>query len=383
MARLGLCAAAACTLATPAWSETAGQAAGKPGSRIYEDEASWENPQSVRPTEDQLFAHTPYTHDWQARSYYWLGMLDAGYVAVINPFQWTYGILGSWGLNIIILDPQGRVFNYDGKLGDGSPRTAPHGMEIRAGSTLIVSEGAVHHWQISVPGFSCNLSFNNILPAWIPGDGVARYTASGDFYSRYSLPAPWAELAGTLSVFGATIPADGQCLLDSSETLLPLTRTNAEIRAFRAFSPPGTPSDERWMLNQLTTISHPAFGSLHLPMLLLAHGGSWVLTTKDFVAEPFAWDALADPPYPYPVRFTVRAQQRGITLEGTFTASRPYHITDVFARMPRIFRAVATLFLKRPVIYRMLGDFSGTVTSPDGTVQQLSLIGQAEYVVAK
>jgi len=57
---------------------------------------------------------------------------------------------------------------------------------------------------------------------------------------------------------------------------------NAATQAARVWSPPGTPRADRWFVGMLTTISHSGFGSLRLPMLLVAHGDRWVFTTKEF-----------------------------------------------------------------------------------------------------
>ena len=95
------------------------------------------------------------------------------------------------------------------------------------------------------------------------------------------------------------------------------------------------------------------------------------------------WGVIDDPPYPFPSRYRVEAGKQGERLSGTLSCDRPYYVTDVFARLPGIFRAVATLFFKRPVIYRLRASFDGSVTSFDGTVTPLRLAGQAEYAITK
>jgi len=349
--------------------------------RIYDSPWNWEHPNELRLTEDETFPHTPYEGDWQCHSFYWLGRLDAGYVVVMSPFQWRYGAIHTWGLYVIVRDPRGRVFNWDGKIGDGSPDVAPRGMRVSSGNTRFESSVGVHRWTIDVPGFSCDFTFTNVLPAWKPGSGVSWF--DGEHYTAYSLPAPWAELSGTMNVNGETVDAAGQCLLDTSETLLPLTRTNAESQAVRVWSPPGTPRADRWFIGTLTTVSHPGFGSLKLPMLMVAHGDRWVLTTKQYTFDFVEMATLDDPPYPYPARIAVRARDQGCTLEGVFTSDSPYWITDIFQRLPKMFRTIASWFVKRPVIFRNLARFEGTVTRPDGVATRLVLSGQAEFMYTK
>ncbi len=346
--------------------------------RIYDGAWNWEHPNGLRLTEAELFPRTPYVRDWQSHSYYWLARLDTGHVVVLSPFQWRYGALGTWGMYVIVRDPRGRVFTWDGKLGDGSPEVAPIGMHIAAGSTRFESDGGTHHWVVDVPGFSCDVTFTNVLPAWKPGNGIARF--DDGHYTTYSLPAPWADLSGTMTVDGETVDAAGQCLLDASETLLPVTRATSVCQAARVWSPSGTPRGDRWFIGTLTTITHPAYGSLRLPMLLVAHGDQWVFTTMDYTFELAEMTTPDDPPYPYPARIVVRASDRGYGLEGVFAIDPPYWITDIFQRLPQLFRTIASWFVKRPVIYRNLARFEGTVTGPDGRATRLELSGQAEFM---
>ena len=350
-------------------------------ARIYDGAWNWQHPNELRVTEDEMFPHTPYERDWQSRSYYWLGRLDSGHVVVLGPFQWRYGSLGAWGLYVVVRDPRGRVFSWDGKLGDGSPEVAPGGMRVSAGNTRFESRVGVHRWSVEVPGFSCDFTFANVLPAWKPGSGVARF--DDGHYTTYGLPAPWADLAGTMTVNGETVDAAGQCLFDTSETLLPLTRANTEIQAARVWSPPGTPRADRWFIGTLTTVSHPGYGSVKLPMLLVARGDRWLFTTMHYTFAFTEMAELDDPPYPYPSRMAVSARDQGYALEGVFTSDPPYWITDVFQRLPKVFRGIASLFVKRPVIYRNLTRFEGTVTGPDGGATRLELTGQAEFVFTR
>jgi hypothetical protein len=350
-------------------------------ARIYDGAWNWQHPNELRVTEDEMFPHTPYERDWQSRSYYWLGRLDSGHVVVLGPFQWRYGSLGAWGMYVVVRDPRGRVFSWDGKLGDGSPEVAPGGMRVSAGNTRFESRVGVHRWTVEVPGFSCDFTFTNVLPAWKPGSGLARF--DDEHYTTYGLPAPWADLSGTMTVNGETVDAAGQCLFDTSETLLPLTRANTEIQAARVWSPPGTPRADRWFIGTLTTVSHPGYGSVKLPMLLVARGDRWLFTTMHYTSTFTEMAELDDPPYPYPSRMAVSARDQGYALEGVFTSDPPYGITDVFQRLPKVFRGIASLFVKRPVIYRNLTRFEGTLTRPDGSATRLELTGQAEFVFTR
>jgi len=92
---------------------------------------------------------------------------------------------------------------------------------------------------------------------------------------------------------------------------------------------------------------------------------------------------LDDPPYPYPTRVVLRARDRGYALEGVYTLPTMYYFTDVFQRLPKLFRTIASWFVKRPVITRNLARFEGTVSFPDGSTARLDLTGQAEFVIMR
>jgi hypothetical protein len=370
-APLLLAAALAVTAAAPPRAE--GQ------SRVFEGRWNWEHPNELRLAEDEVFPHTPYGRGWRNHSFYWLGRLDNGCIVVMNSFQWRYGALGAWGMYVIVRDPGGRVFTWDGKIED--PEAAPRGMRVVAENARFESRTGWHRWAVNVPGFSCDFTFVNVLPAWKPGDGLARF--DDDFYFAYRLPAPWADLSGTMTVDGRVVDAAGQCFYDTTEYQVPLSRTSAGSHAARVWSAPGTPRADRWFIDILTTIPHPGFGAPDLPMLVVAHGERWVMTTKDYTFDFVETVTPDDPPYPYPVRIALSARDANGTLVGSFTLEPPYVTTDIFDRLPVVFRALASLFLRRPVIYRNLARFTGRVTEPDGRTTDLDLSGQAEFAVTR
>ncbi len=69
------------------------------------------------------------------------------------------------------------------------------------------------------------------------------------------------------------------------------------------------------------------------------------------------------------------ARQGGVTFRGTFVCERLFHVQDIFARLPPLFRMIASWFLKRPVSYRSEARFMGTVTLLDGSEHALDLSG--------
>jgi hypothetical protein len=83
----------------------------------------------------------------------------------------------------------------------------------------------------------------------------------------------------------------------------------------------------------------------------------------------------------YPHCFTLSAARNGYALRGRFIVTDLYHLIDIIAKLPGAFRELVSLFFKRPVIFRTLGYFEGTVTGPDGSTERLFLPGQCEYSI--
>ena len=70
-------------------------------------------------------------------------------------------------------------------------------------------------------------------------------------------------------------------------------------------------------------------------------------------------------------------------LEGRFESERMYHAMDVFESLTPFLRSIAVLFLKRPVYYRTVGRFRGTLAMQGGEEVALDLPAAGEYVILK
>ena len=86
-------------------------------------------------------------------------------------------------------------------------------------------------------------------------------------------------------------------------------------------------------------------------------------------------------PYEYGTAFELRAEKDGYTLNGIVEERVFIHFTDIFESLPLWVRNILIVFFKRPVYFRSITDFTGTITGPDGVVQSLRMSGPYEYVV--
>jgi hypothetical protein len=352
-------------------------------AQIFGNPSEWGPPDQVSATAAELFFVEPYPGNWQSRSFFFVGRLDNGTFFVVNPFYWHFSLFQSWGLTVLITDESGRLYSYNGSLPLRHSEMASRGFDLWLGNNVFSMSGSETRVHIALDGFSCDLRIKNILPAWKPGDGWAYYDAGRKAYNRYAVAAPWALLSGSMTVFGESMSANGQCFLDTSYSVQPLNRPNSPIYVFRAFSKPDVPMKDRVVIDMLESFTHETYGTLPLSMLLVAKGDSWVFTARDFSLTPGDLVSLDDLPYPYPPSYRVSAEKSGYRLEGEFAATRLYHTTDVFRGIPRFMRPLVSAFVKRPVLYRMIGWFRGSLVSPDGSTEQLDMPAHGEYVVVK
>jgi hypothetical protein len=349
--------------------------------RIFEDSYNWSHPNRLGLTEQDLLFTEPFTGSFDSRAFYFLGLLDEGTQFVINIFNWAYGYWGGWGMSVVVIEPDGSVYVCEEKIPEKEITFAQDRFFIRFADSVIEGADGLYRIRISREDFSCDIFVSNLLPLWQPGDGYVFLTEERDAFLRLGVPCPWALTSGYLVVRGRRISASGQCYGDRSRHSLPINRMNSPTLAFRAFSRASTPLQERWFISVLHYTTHRSYGARQVPIMILARGGDWVFTTKELLLTPRDFRDSGRHRMSFPHRFEVEAEGNGYSLQGQFLASQLYHRTDIFEKIPRIFRPIASLFFKRPVIFRMTGCFQGTVTAPDGSPSSLLLFGQCEYSI--
>ena len=353
------------------------------GVSIMENPANWQHPDQVTLKDSEMaFVKEHYGH-FMNDGIFFMSRFNNGWVLMTNLFLWTYGPLRSWGIYALVSDPNGNKYWAKTQLDDKTIQMAPDHLYLKSGNNLVEGRGMTYKVHFDFPGFFCDLTYKNILPPWKPGDGKVYLTPDRDIFSDYPINSPWADVTGTIKIAGKTLNVVGQGYSDRSLSVFPPTRINTYLYSVRTFSSDGTPREDRWFFGLLESVSHPAYKSIRIPMILLAHGDKWVLTTKNYTLTPVDFVKGPNTPYEYPLKYIIRSRDQGYVLEGEYRCIKFFDFTDIFSELPGWLRSVAAKFLKRPVYFRSLGDFKATLKSPDGSVTQIHLFGPTEYMVIK
>jgi hypothetical protein len=344
---------------------------------------SWDHPEGVFVSEPQMLMNDPYTGNFQSRFLYLNGRLNDGTVLTFSIFNWKYGMLGASGVMVLVAPPQGETYALEREIDKDELVTATDRLYFHFGGNVVEGSRTELHIRLLQEDFACDLRARNILNPWQAGDGYTYLTPRRDIYSRYVAAAPLASLSGYMVVRGRVIPADGYCYSDRGVLVRPFQNMNAADFSFRAFSAQVDAGGQPWTVSVLHSITDRAFGSREMSTLFLAHGERWIMAADSFSFSAEEYVKEQGTPFAYPHRMQVRAARGGYTLEGSFSATRLFYLSDILEKLPPFIRAVVDLFLRRPVTYRMTGYFSGSLLLPDGSRQSLYLAGQGEYSIYK
>ena len=338
---------------------------------------AWPPPWQVSLSDEDLLLDDPYTGHFRSRFWYFTAALVDGTALTLSLFQWRYGPIGEAGLLVLSTEPGAETFALETKLEE--LEAAPDRLRYSFGESVLEGDREGARLRLRLPDFSCDLELRNLLNPWKPGDGFTRLNRRGDVYTRLSVTSPFAEVSGSMTVRGQWRPVLGWGYADRGVVSMPMSRINPEQSTFRVFGGQGEP----WMLSVSESAAHRAYGSQRSATLLLARSGEWLMATSEheFQAEEYRKEEGA--PFPFPHRFRLRARQDGRTLEGVFTVSRLYYLNDILKRLPPAFRAIAEALIRRPVIYRLEGGFSGILEEADGSQVILQLGGQGEYQIMR
>ena len=341
----------------------------------------WENPNDSRVfSENVAFSSTEYRHA-KNESIFLMGYFNDGWVMMFNIFHIDTVLLDRWGMYALVGRPDGTTYwNTNTPKGKHVVFDERY-LRYFDGENLLEDSGGKVSLTCNFDGFSCNLVFDKHLPPWKPGTGRENYTEDGEFFQYKAVFAPWTGLRGTIVVGGRTIDVEGFGYGEKTLFVNPLTKFQPYLHSLRVYTPYETPREERWHIGILHATLNKAYGYRELPRLVVAKGDKWLFTTRDYTFRPIRTSRVEDAPYDYGTAFELVAQKNGYTLNGILEERAFVHFTDIFENLPLWVKNILDVFFKRPVYFRAISDFTGSITDPDGLVTALKMSGPYEYVV--
>jgi len=345
----------------------------------------WDHPEKIEVLDSEMAFTSEIFDNVKNQNIFFMTRFNDGWVFMTSyfGFRTRTGFIKRWGIYVVVTNPQGREYFYTLEMNDRNMQFDEDRLFITDGRNTIYGSGNQYHVRYDFEGFSCNLTFRNILPPWKPGDGREVFTEEKDVFERRIVNCPWADVTGEMTFDGIHKRVKGEGYSEFSIIVVPFRRMNPSMHALRVFSPQGTPQEKRWHLGILDYLNHEYYGSERFPRLILGKGNDYVITTKDYVIEELDWTVAGDTPWKYPRRLKISYNKNGYILEGVYISQKLFDITDIFAEIPAIIRNFLLAFMDRPVYIRNLGEFTGYIMSPDGGVESLHLFGPYEYLLAQ
>jgi hypothetical protein len=353
--------------------------------QLYADsthaEYLWDNPSEVRVLDSKVaFSHTKYDHA-KSESIFILAYFNDGWVLMYSLFHLDTALFDRWGMYALIAEPDGRYYWKSATVADRSIEISEDRLRYFDGDNLIDLNQDTLTLRCDFDGFSCDLLFDKYMPSWKPGTGREEYTDDGEYFQYKAVFLPRSRVNGIIEIDGLTVYVAGNGYGEKTLFVNPLTWHQPYLHALRLYSPLETPRRDSWHIGIHQVVLNKRFGHREIPRLVVARGDKWIFTTQDYTFEPLETGRIDEISYDYGTKLLLHGKKDGYTLDGIVEERVFFHFTDVFETLPGWFKKILSVFFKRPVYFRYVADFSGTVTAPDGRQFDLEMSGPYEYVV--
>jgi hypothetical protein len=312
-------------------------------------------------------------------------MLSDGSVFIYSLFHLKIGLIDRWGAYMVIARPDGSMHWVSESIPKRLIQPSSDSMSVYYGEYGVTDMDTQFDIVCAIDNIRVDLTLKNRVSPWMRDDD-GMYQLSEDAFQQRIIFSPWAEVSGTISIDGVTNYVTGEGVGEKILIVCDLNRLTPVVVGMVLFgeADPGVSNQSpatRYHINLYDIIAHPSFDSIRFPRLLVGKDDEWLFTTETYEIEFREYIPAPGFDYEYPVRVGLSAHGNGFSLSGEFTAQRLYNTMDILAELPAWLRGVAKVFIDRPVYFRNVGVFNGTITHPDGTREDVSLRGTYDYIV--
>ncbi len=352
------------------------------GADEADAEYLWAHPDEVRVAMSSVAFGDDSYGVTKNESIFMMSYFNEGWVLMFSIFHIDHKLFDRWGMYALISDPDGNAYWKTATVKEKYIEIADDHLGYSDGASTLEGENLLYRLVCDFDGFTCDLTFSGYIPAWKPGTGREEYTEDGRNFQYKAVFLPWAKVEGTLSVDGREISVLGHGYGEKTLFINPFTRHQPYLHALRLYTPFDTPRPESLHFGILEPTLSKAYDFRKLPRLVGIEGDTWLFTTRDYIFEPIKMENPEFAQYEYPTQFKLFAEANGYILDGIVSESVFFHFTDIFDSLPGFLKRILLIFFKRPVYFRYVAEFIGTLTDPDGTVRNLKMKGPYEYIVS-
>ena len=328
---------------------------------------------AFRPVEAAHYALTPSSEEFYTEEYELLAWNEAGDRIVVTFGVSNLGFGDGRAMVAVKVDRKGaRSVRGETKFGSGDWSHRPDPFRMRLGPSVLSGGPGRLRAVVSVGEVALDLTFDNVLPPWRPGNGRALYDDSGDKYYDLTLLAPRARVTGTVTVRGRRTAFAGEGYADHRAMNVPPNVAGRRWVRFRAF-------DGDWTLI-LQELHFPKdLGGGRSPYLLVGYKDRVVFQSLGYRVKFGRVGRDRDPetPYIYPHSMTVESTVGDRRFEVAIRG-RKMRRRDLLAGLGHLERALLSK-LVRPVGYYFDADWDLSITAGGG--QRWEASGPGSYYI--
>ncbi len=339
--------------------------------------------------DDRSMAFTEMQYDHaMSDSVYAMAVFEDGRVFMFSLFHYDALLFDSWGVYMLLAEPDGATHWKTERLRKKTLAVSHETLSVSTGDNTVTGGGRYYRIRWHIENMAVDLTYRNILDPWMPDDGTDVLSEDGTVFQTRSVFTPWAEVTGTITIEDRTFRVSGEGMAEKTIIVNRLSRFNPELLSMRVFGVTRevlnrTPGPANFHIGLLDSTAHPSYGSQRIPRLFTVGDSTWLFATGDYEIDITQTRLSENGPYEYPTVFSLEAHAQGYTLSGEYRVERLFNITDIIDEVPGWLRPLILIFINRPVYFRCLGFFDGTLTSPDGTTEPFLLYGPYEYVIVR
>ena len=316
-------------------------------------------------------------------SIYFQAWFDDGWTLSILTFGFDHSLFNRWGIYVNLTGPNGYSFRSTLEVKPEDVSFMTNRLWIKIGGSTIEKQDDRYVVKVAIDDFAADLTFVNILSIGNPGDDTVFLSKDNEVFQRRVIICPLADVHGEISVNGQRRELIGRGYADRAIVVNSLNRLNPDFISLHLYSNENIDVANQWHMQVLDIRAQKVYGSKKMARLIVSKGGAYLMQTEDFQIELQNFSTFQHRGQSYPQRVYVSAESSGYALEGYYLVDQLNEATNILEEVPRWLQFIVALFLDVRLSFRCTGEFIGTVTMPDGSVEALHLTGPYVYTKMK